>query len=65
MEKAITVGIYALTACIVGSFIESAIESIAKMNFEQAKVDAYNEGYEAGKECQKMLDNIMFPKFPK
>ena len=62
MEKAITVGIYALTACIVGSFIESAIESIAKMNFEQAKADAYNQGFEAGREIQKSLDKIIFPK---
>ena len=58
MEKAITVGIYALTACIVGS----AIESIAKMNFEQAKTDAYNEGFDAGREMQRMLDRVICPK---
>ena len=62
MEKAITVGIYALTACIVGSFVEAAIESIAKMNIEQAKTDAYNQGFEAGRKLQKSLDQIIFPR---
>lgn len=62
MEKAITVGIYALTACIVGSFVESAIENIAKMNFEQAKTDAYNEGFDAGREMQRMFDRVICPK---
>ena len=62
MEKAITLGIYAITACIVGSFIQSAIESVAKMNLEQEKMDSYNAGFDAGKEMQKMLDRVIIPR---
>lgn len=58
MEKAITVGIYALTACIVGSFVQSAMESVAKMNLEAEKVKSYNEGFDVGRELQKMVDKI-------
>ncbi len=59
MDKAVVLGISVISSVIIGSFIQSGIELAVKAQDKQNEQKAWQEGFDAGREFQRMLDNAM------
>lgn len=59
MDKAAILGISVISSVIIGSFIQSGIELAVKAQDKQNEQKAWQEGFDAGREFQRMLDNAM------
>ena len=59
MDKAVVLGISVISSVIIGSFIQSGIELAVKAQDKQNEQKAWEEGFDAGREFQRMLDNAM------
>ena len=59
MDKAVVLGISVISSVIIGSFIQSGIELAIKAQDKQNERKAWEEGFDAGREFQRMLDNAM------
>jgi len=59
MDKAVVLGIGVISSVIIGSFIQSGIELAVKAQDKQNEQKAWQEGFDAGREFQRMLDNAM------
>ena len=59
MDKAVVLGISVISSVIIGSFIQSGIELAVKAQDKQNERKAWEEGFDAGREFQRMLDNAM------
>lgn len=59
MDKAVVLGVSVISSVIIGSFIQSGIELAIKAQDKQNERKAWEEGFDAGREFQRMLDNAM------
>lgn len=59
MDKAVVLGVSVISSVIIGSFIQSGIELAVKAQDKQNEQKAWQEGFDAGREFQRMLDNAM------
>ena len=59
MDKAFVLGVGVISSVIIGSFIQSGIELAVKAQDKQNEQKAWQEGFDAGREFQRMLDNAM------
>lgn len=59
MDKAVVLGIGVISSVIIGGFIQSGIELAIKAQDKQNEQKAWQEGFDAGREFQRMLDNAM------
>ena len=59
MDKAVVFGVGIISSIIIGSFVQSGIELAIKAQDKQNERKAWEEGFDAGREFQRMLDNAM------
>ena len=59
MDKAVVFGVGIISSIIIGSFVQSGIELAIKAQDKQNERKAWEEGFDDGREFQRMLDNAM------
>lgn len=59
MDKAMIVGISIISSVIIGGFIQSGIELAVKAQEQKNDQKTWQEGFDAGREFQRMLDQAM------
>ena len=56
MDKAMIFGITVISSVIIGGFVQSGIELAIKAQDKQNEQKSWQEGFDAGREFQRMLD---------